>query len=402
MHTVYYCFWVCLGIIFYSYVGYGLLLMILTTGKRLVARMLNKRRAKPDPPLNYPEVTLVIAAYNEAEVIEEKIANCLNLDYPSDKLSFLFITDGSNDGTDQIIARYPQIRLLHQPERKGKSAALNRAMKYVTTPITVFCDANTILNRPAITRIAMQYNNKRVGGVAGEKKIRVVDGSTTGSGEGLYWRYESLLKRLDARLYTVTGAAGELFSIRTDLWEPLPENAILDDFVISSRINLKGYKIGYEPTAYATELPSSTIKEEKKRKVRISAGAFQAMSWLKPLFNVYKHPLLFFQFFSHRFLRWTLTPLAFPTLLISNSLMVFIDGGTFFAIALLLQGIFYLFALIGAFFRDSNRRLPLLKVCYYIVFMNYSVYLGFFRFLKGEQTVVWDKALRQNVLSSAV
>jgi cellulose synthase/poly-beta-1,6-N-acetylglucosamine synthase-like glycosyltransferase len=376
--------------------------MILTTGKRLVARMLNKRRAKPDPPLNYPEVTLVIAAYNEAEVIEEKIANCLNLDYPSDKLSFLFITDGSNDGTDQIIARYPQIRLLHQPERKGKSAALNRAMKYVTTPITVFCDANTILNRPAITRIAMQYNNKRVGGVAGEKKIRVVDGSTTGSGEGLYWRYESLLKRLDARLYTVTGAAGELFSIRTDLWEPLPENAILDDFVISSRINLKGYKIGYEPTAYATELPSSTIKEEKKRKVRISAGAFQAMSWLKPLFNVYKHPLLFFQFFSHRFLRWTLTPLAFPTLLISNSLMVFIDGGTFFAIALLLQGIFYLFALIGAFFRDSNRRLPLLKVCYYIVFMNYSVYLGFFRFLKGEQTVVWDKALRQNVLSSAV
>lgn len=400
MHIVYYIFWICFGVIFYSYLGYGLLLVVLTTGKLLWNRFLNKKE-KDSSQKESPEVTLVVAAYNEVEVIEEKIANCLNLDYPSGKLSFLFITDGSNDGTDQIIAEYPQIRLLHQSERKGKSAALNRAMKYVGTPITVFCDANTILNQSAIRQIARHYTDRKVGGVAGEKRIRIVNESTTGSGEGLYWRYESLLKRLDARLYTVTGAAGELFSIRTGLWEPLPENAILDDFVISSRINLKGYKIGYEPTAYATELPSSTITEEKKRKVRISAGAFQAMSWLKPLFNIFKHPVLFFQFFSHRFLRWTFTPIAFLVLLISNAFLVFADGNLFYTIALLLQATFYLFAFLGAYFRNSDRRLPLFKICYYIVFMNYSVYLGFFRFLKGEQTVVWDKALRQSVLSSA-
>lgn len=390
-HVLHYIFWICAGIIFYNYIGYGIILMMLTGTKRLFAN----RKHADQSAAGLPGVTLVVAAYNEEAVIEEKIKNCLSLNYPEDRLHFLFITDGSTDSTMKVIHRYPRICLLHEPERKGKSAALNRAMQYVSTPVTVFCDANTMLNRSAIRRIVRHYRSSRTGGVSGEKKIQVQkDNTAMGSGEGLYWKYESFLKRLDASLYTVTGAAGELFSIRTTLWSPVPENVILDDFVISTRINLRGYRIAYEPFAYASELPSASLAEEKKRKVRISSGAFQSMVMLKEVFNIFKHPVLFFQFFSHRFLRWTLTPLSFPVLFVTNMFLA-LPGGIFYKITLLSQILFYLLAWIGYHSRSGSRKVKALKIFHYIFFMNYSVYLGFFRFLKGNQSGVWEKAERK-------
>lgn len=392
-----YVFWICLGIIFYNYLGYGIVLLILAGIRRLFS-MLRKTAASPegDDQVALPEVTLVVAAYNEEDVIEKKIANCLSLDYPEDKLSFLFVTDGSSDRTPQILFRYPMIRLLHKDERKGKTAALNRAMAHVRTPVTIFCDANTMLNRSAIKRMVSHYRSVRTGGVAGEKRVFSGNGHTTaGMGESLYWKYESTLKRLDAALYTVTGAAGELFSIRTSLWEDLPENVILDDFVISTRINLKGYRIAYEPLAYATELPSASMGDEKKRKVRISAGAFQAMKLVKGIFNFFKHPVLSFQFFSHRILRWTLTPLSFPLLFIANILLVLCHPDIFFVIFLAMQSAFYLLSIVGISLKSDRKMLKISKICHYIFFMNYSVYLGFVRFLKGRQSVIWEKTGRQ-------
>jgi cellulose synthase/poly-beta-1,6-N-acetylglucosamine synthase-like glycosyltransferase len=344
---------------------------------------------------------MVIAAYNEEAIIEDKIKNCLSLDYPS--ISFLFITDGSNDNTVDIIAQYPWLRLLHQPKRMGKSAALNRAMVHVQTDITVFCDANSMLNRSAIKKIVSHYQDDNIGGVAGEKKIiNINEGNVTGTGEGLYWKYESYLKKLDAALYTVTGAAGELFSIRTSLWEPLPEDVILDDFVISAKINLRGFRIGYEPMAYAYEQSSASIEEERKRKIRISAGAFQAMGLVKQLFNIFHYPVLFFQFFSHRFLRWTLTPLSLPILLVANTLLVISGSSLFFRITLVAQFLFYLFALTEICWVGTMKKSKISKICYYVLFMNYSVYLGFFRFLKGSQSAVWDKATRENIRISSI
>jgi len=389
-------FWICVGIIFYSYFGYGILLLIITRFKHLIINLLNSRKVeKTSKEDACPEVTLLVAAYNEEDIIEAKIENTLLLSYPPDKLNILFITDGSDDKTSEIIRRYPQIQILHQPARKGKTAALNRAMSYVTTPITIFCDANTLLNKSAIRKIVSHYHDERTGGVAGEKKILTrKDSEASGISEGLYWRYESLLKQLDAQLYTVIGAAGELFSIRTALWEDLPEKIILDDFVISIRINLKGYRIAYEPAAYASELPSASINEEKKRKVRISAGAFQAMVHLVELFNFYKHPVIFFQFFSHRFLRWTLTPLCFPILLITNALIAALDQSIIFKITLFAQLLSYGLAVAGAYSGSNRGLMKIAKTCHYILFMNISVYLGFIRFVQGTQTALWDKAQR--------
>jgi len=400
MHIITYIFWICIALIFYNYIGYGILLLILTEVRQLfnVDNTLDNLLLDKE---NLPDVTMLVAAYNEERIIEEKIANSLSLNYPVDKLSFLFITDGSNDNTVDIIARYPRINLMHQDERKGKTAALNRAMEQVRTSITVFCDANTLLNRSTLRRIVSHYQNSNTGGVAGEKKILAGrENGSAGAGEGLYWKYESLLKKLDAKLYTVTGAAGELFSIRTALWEPLPEDVILDDFVISTRINLKGYRIAYEPGAYASELPSASLKEEKKRKVRISAGAFQAMIMLKPLFNIFKHPVLFFQFFSHRLLRWTLVPLSFPFLLLTNTLLVIKGAGMCYTLMLIGQISFYLLALTGAYLTSHTSSLKVLKIFHYILFMNHSVYLGFFRFIRGRQSVVWEKAGREVITAS--
>lgn len=395
------CFWIfvfSLFIIFYSYFGYGLLIWGIVSVKKCTGFFKSKdSRLMRDSPEDLPEVTLVVAAYNEEEVIEAKVKNALQLNYPSDKLRILFVTDGSTDKTVAIIKKFPQIELLHSPERAGKTAALNRAMRRIHSPIAVFCDANTILCSEAILKIVSHYKDPKVGGVAGEK--RVVPGSGENSkvaNEGLYWRYESMLKRLDAQLHTVVGAAGELFSVRTSLWEDLEDKVILDDLLISMRINLKGFKIAYEPEAYAMEPPSDSISEEKKRKIRISAGAFQAMVLLKPVFNFVQYPVLFFQFFSHRVLRWTLTPLCLPLLFFSNAFLVLNDNGNlFFSVVFNLQLLVYLLSFIGRF-SDSNKAwMAPARVCYYVLFMNYSVFIGFYRFMKGEQSAMWEKARRK-------
>ena len=267
-------------IIFYSYVGYGFLVWFLIRVKRLF----RARRSMPSSSSELPRVTLIISAYNEENFIVEKIKNSLALEYPADKLEIIFITDGSTDSTPALVAQFERIRLLHQPERKGKVAAMHRAMGHVRTPIVIFSDANTLLNKESIYNIARHYFLADTGGVAGEKKIMTAaDTKIAGIGEGLYWKYESMLKRLDSELYTVVGAAGELFSIRTELYEPVGDNILLDDFIISLKVCMKGFRVQYEPEAFAMETPSSSLKEERKRKIRISAGAFQSMVILKGL-----------------------------------------------------------------------------------------------------------------------
>jgi biofilm PGA synthesis N-glycosyltransferase PgaC len=391
-----------LFIIFYSYVGYGLLVWILLKlrgpGKRPATPSVagGLPQAMPASPQDLPDVTLIVAAYNEESFIVEKIKNSLALDYPADKLQLILITDGSTDATPQLAGGFDRIHLLHQPERKGKVAAMHRAMSFVKTPIVIFSDANTLLNPESIRNIARHYSDQRTGGVAGEKKIMATgNDKIAGIGEGLYWKYESLLKRLDSDLYTVVGAAGELFSIRTALYEPVGEDTLLDDFVISLKVCRRGYRVQYEPNAYALEMPSSSLQEERKRKIRISAGAFQSMAMLKGLLNVFKYPMLSFQYISHRVLRWTLCPLLLPVIFILNLIIVIKDPSTFFQMLFLAQLAFYGAATAGWLLANRNIKSKLLYVPYYFFFINVSLYQGFFRYRKGRQTVLWDKAARE-------
>ncbi len=200
----------------------------------------------------------------------------------------------------------------------------------LNTPFIIFSDANTLLNSASVREIVKHYADPRVGGVAGEKKIISEEkDKAVAAGEGIYWKYESFLKRLDSEFYSVVGAAGELFSIRTSLFHEVPPDTIIEDFVQSLQLCKDGWLVRYEPNAYATESASSSMQEEQKRKVRIAAGAFQAMIILRDLFNVFRYPILSFQFISHRILRWTLCPLCLVTGLITNFLLVYNKRGSF-------------------------------------------------------------------------
>ncbi|MEQ9297542.1 MAG: glycosyltransferase family 2 protein [Cyclobacteriaceae bacterium] len=379
---------ILISLLIYSYIGYGLLLWLMVAVKRLF---------KSDPVAtnaSYPEVTLVVAAFNEEDCIEEKIKNCLSLDYPKDKLQLLFVTDGSTDRTVDIIQQYPHVQLEHQDIRAGKIAAVNRIMPLVATPITIFCDANTTLNTGAIKKLTQHFNSKKIGAVAGEKRIAqeaTSDAST--AGEGIYWRYESVLKSLDSELHSVVGAAGELFAIRTELYEAPSHDTLIEDFILTMNIAKRGYKVAYEKEAYALESGSAALAEEIKRKIRIAAGGLQAVYRLRSLL-VPTDPILTFQYVSHRVLRWTLAPLALiGVMLISSHLAS--QGDIVGQLLFAAQVFFYAAAAIGYAVEQRALNIKILYVPLYFTMMNLCVFIGLWRLSMGSQSVVWDKAKRK-------
>ena len=374
-------------IIFYNYAGYAILVYAFNsiTGRK------NKLLSDSSP---LPSVSFIVAAFNEEDFIEMKITNSLEQDYTSSLIEYIFVTDGSTDNTNSIISKHPQIQLLYQPERKGKSAAINRAVQAAKNDILIFSDANTMLNKEATLRIIKNYSSEKIGGVSGEKKVVNLTGSSdhVSTGEGLYWKYESTLKKIDSDFYSVVGAAGELFSIRRKLYQPLPHYVILDDFIISLKTAQAGYRVLYEPGAYAMESPSFSVKDEQKRKIRISAGGFQSIAMLGSLLYFWKHARLSFLYISHRLLRWTLTPLCLMLALLSNVILVIQGSHMIFTIVLIAQLIFYAMAITGSVL--PRNRFKIVKLPYYFTFMNVSVILGFFRYLRGNQSAVWEKAKR--------
>ncbi len=374
-------------IIIYNYIGYAIIVYLINKLKRKSAQF---------AVVSFkPSVSFIVAAYNEQTVIGKKIINSIQQEYPLSKIEFIFITDGSTDKTVSIIENYPQIKILHNSERKGKSAALNRAIAAANNDILIMSDANAFLNKDAVSYIASHYISEKVGGVAGEKKVlsTINDVEGVGSREGLYWKYESFLKKIDSEFYSVVGAAGELFSIRRNLYQPLPDSVILDDFIVSLKAAQQGFRIMYEPKAYASELPSISIKEEKKRKVRIAAGGFQAMYMLLPLLYFWKHPRLTFLYISHRVLRWTLSPLCLIFLFTSNGVLAVTQKDLFFSGIFVLQIFFYTTAYLSQFI-SSESKINFLKNFGYFSFMNYSVILGFFRYISKKQSAVWEKVQR--------
>jgi len=387
-------FWILAFTIVYTYVGYGIILYLLIKIKRIF-----KTRKSILSIAGYePDVTLFISAYNEKDYVAGKIKNSMALDYPKDKLHFVWVTDGSDDGTPELLKQYNNVTVYHLPERNGKISAMNRGMKFVTTPIVIFSDANTMLGAESVKRIVHLFATPSVGCVSGEKRIINKESDVaSGAGEGLYWKYESALKKWDAELYSVVGAAGELFAIRTELYRDVEKDTLLDDFVISLRVAQDGYTIQYDPEAYAIETASANVKEELKRKIRISAGGIQAVVRLRGLLNIFKYGTLSFQYISHRVLRWTLTPLCLLLLIPVGFILAYNEGLInfgLFAILFWLQLCFYIAALTGWFMENRSTRIKILFVPYYFFIMNLSVILGFFRYMKKTQTVNWERAKR--------
>ena len=386
-------FWIALFIVFYTYIGYGILLYIIIRLKRLFRGKPQKAVLPADEDL--PTMTLMICAYNEEDVVAEKMENTLALDYPKDKLRIMWVTDGSNDHTNELLKAYPEVDIVFSPERRGKTSALKHGLRELKTRYVAFTDANTMINGGALREIARLFADPTVGCVSGEKRVAARKaGEMAAEGEGLYWKYESTLKRWDSELYSAMGAAGELYAIDPTLCREVPDEALLDDFMLSMYVVQGGKRIAYTPDAYAQEYGSANIHEESKRKRRIAAGGLQSIWWLRTMLNPLRQPLVTFQFVSHRVLRWSITPIAMVILLLVNIALVVKGAGMFYTVMLILQTLFYLMALAGWLQNRFGYKNKLLYTAYYFVFMNFNVFRGMAYLKSHGKSGAWEKAKR--------
>ncbi len=382
-------FLLCAVLIFYSYLGYGVLIFLLVKFSR--------RDTVTYHLASYPRVSLIIPFYNEKAGLRAKLENTLELVYPVGQLEIICVSDGSDDGSERIPLDFEGIRTITVGQRGGKFAAMKKAASVATGDILAFCDANTILGRDALLELMAPYGDTMVGAVTGEKRIITPEFSGANSkGEGAYWKYESFLKKYDSYFYSLVGGDGGLMSFRKELFEELPDDTILDDFMLTMRVAEKRYRVKYVPKAQASEYSSSSVKEEMKRKIRIAAGGWQSVSRLKLAINPFHDFVLTFQYVSHRVLRWTVVPFLLLVLFLLNHILVFTDDDLVWKLCLAMQYGFYGQALIGHWMREKPVPIPFFFVPYYFYIMNYCALLGFVRWKKGKQPVTWQKSERAN------
>lgn len=388
-------FWLCVGSILYTYIGYPLMLWLLARGKP----------QHPSGMFTTPPVTLLIAAYNEAAIIARKLENSLALNYPLDRLQILVAADGSDDATPDIVRTFAErgVELSYSPERRGKMAAINRAMPLVRGEVIVFSDANNMYEVGALRELIGHFADPAVGAVTGAKVIESGDGAL-GESEGLYWKYESFIKERETRLGSCSGVAGEILALWRDLYQPPPDHIINDDFYIAMSVVKRGYRVVYAPKALSAERVSATAQDEMVRRARIVAGRYQAIALAGQLLP-WNQPLVVWQVISHKFLR-PLVPVAMIGALLANVAAVLwptpvsgLAGWLLLAspvnwILLIGQLAFYGAAWLGG---RIGKRGPLGKLLYlptFLVNSNLAALVGLFRFLRKRQTTLWQRARR--------
>lgn len=357
---------------------------------RLNARAIGSgvEKAKPLPPTHLPKISLVVAAYNEASCIGQKIRNSLALDYPAEKLEVLIGSDGSSDGTDEIIAGAGDKRVKLSPgARGGKTTVLNRCIPSANGDIIILSDANTHIEPDAIKKLVRHFEDPDVGAVCG--KLRLYNPTKKDFEESAYWSYESLIKLYEGKRGAVLGANGGLYAIRRRLFTQLPASTVCDDFVIPMRILEHGYKVIYEPEAVALEETTEDYGQEFGRRARIAAGNFQSLRLVPGLLNP-TAGFRAFAFWSHKVLRWS-APALMALVLLAN---LFLLDSTFYRLVLSAQILFYGLALAGKaqFFEGKLRKAC--SVAYYFVTMNVALAVGFWRFLRKTQRAAWDRTAR--------
>jgi len=349
-------------------------------------------------------VSLLIAAYNEQAVIARKLDNACSLDYPAERLQIIVAADGSDDDTPAIVRQYAGrgVELAYHPERRGKMAAINRAISQARGDIVVFSDANNLYERDTLRRLVCPLADPRVGVVSGAKYIRKSQGPLSDS-EGLYWKYESFIKKHESRLSSCVGAAGEIMAIRRSLYEAPPGNIINDDFYIAIQSIRKGYRAVYLPEARSFETVSATAEDEMARRARIVAGRYQAL-WLAPTLLPFRNPLVIWQLVSHKFVR-PLVPLAMAGALISNIISVIWPAlnlplnasgraSPLNVIFLTSQLIFYGMAWLGNTIKLKGKLGKLLYLPTFLVNSNLAAVTGLYRFLTKRQTTLWQRVRR--------
>lgn len=388
-------FWICVAAILYTYAGYPLLLF-------LAARLRPPRRLRAT---ELPTVTLLIAAYNEQDVIADKLEHSLQLDYPADKLQILVGADGSDDATPQIVREYRDrgVDLSFSPARRGKMAAITNAVAHARGDVVVITDANNTFDPQSLRRLVAPYADPQVGAVGGAKHI-VQDGAGLSASEGLYWKYESFIKSQESRLGTCVAMPGEILSLRRELFEPPRKPVIMDDIYMAMLVLRKGYQIAYEPRAKSYEHVSATAKDEFERRARNVAGRYQAAMML-PAELFWRRPVVMWQWMSHKFMRMLL-PFAMAGALLTNVLIVFWPpepsatwgwaslSPPYGWIMLALQFSFYLLAWIGSHVRVEGLLGKLLYLPSFLVSSNLAALAGFLRHVTKRQATTWRRVTR--------
>ena len=341
--------------------------------------------------VDLPRFSIVVPSYDRPRDVQACLASLAALEYPADRLEILVISDGSDDQTVEIAGTYASrgIRTIVQPRRAGKEAAMQAAAGHAAGEVLVFTDANAMLNREAIRRMIAWFADPEVGCVAGAKRVGSPEGESAGAGESAYWRYESMLKELDSTVGSTIGATGELCAIRAELMIARETDNIIEDFVVSMRVVEAGYRLVYEPGAIATEVASPRLTDVFERRARIAAGGFQAMWRLRSLLDP-RRGIVWWQYVSHRVLRWGLVPFLLPLLVMLNWNLA--SAGPLYRAMLFAQIAFYGAAAAGWCLRRSPLgRRGILFIPFFFSAANAAVLVGCARAATGRQTVLWKR-----------
>lgn len=375
-------FWTLIFLIFYTYLGYPLILWVLTI---LFSKPVKKENI-------IPSVSLIISAYNEEKVIERKIRNCLELGYPKDKLEIIIASDCSSDKTDQIVISYKDkgIELIRLDSREGKTAVQNKASQEASGEILVFSDADSMYQKDAIINIVKGFADPSVGCVGGRFVYLKPKGSTFGEEKGLLGKFEQSVREKESNLITQIVVSGGFYALRKSLYSAL-EPDLVSDFGLPLKVIKKGFRVIYEPNAIAYEETVPSMADEFKRKVRtISQGwsaLFNKKFKLGSLLNPFKYGFISFQLFSHKILRW-IAPVFLISLLIINAYTFNLDY--FYKICMGIQIVFYILAITGLLLKNAGRKFKMFYLPFYFCAMNIAAVAGFWQFSLGKTKVKWN------------
>ena len=371
-------FFASLVTIFYIYAGYPIVLWVM---KALKMNDLPRKHAIE------PTVTILVPAYNEASCIQDTIMNKLSLEYPSDKFEVLVVSDGSTDGTDEIVRRIgsDKVRLLRQEPRAGKTAAINMAVPEANGEIIVFSDANSIYERDALKAMVSNFADERVGYVTGKMIYVKPDGLNMGDGCSLYMRYENVLRSLETSVGSVVGVNGGIDSIRKSLYKRMNPDQ-LPDFVLPLKVIEQGYRVVYEPEAILKEQSLKSSHDEYRMRVRVSLRALWALSDMRDLLNVRRYGLYSWQLFSHKHLRY-LAYLFMLLAYVSNLFLVSIHP--YYLYLFIAQSACYGAALTAFLFEKNGFRCGPLYMPYYFALINLASAHATYKFICRQKQVLW-------------
>ncbi len=382
-------FWASLCLIVYTYFVYPGVLFVCYSLAQLRSDWRHlfggrDRRVPALPEDAVPEISFVIPAYNEEVHLHQKLINLREMDYPREKLQIIFVSDGSSDSTNEILKAVPDsnIETIILPERSGKATALNHAVLRAQHEILVFSDTSTLFAPDALRKLGRHFVDARIGAVCGALQFDASE--TSQQTEGIYWKYECIMRLMEARLGATLTASGAIYALRRKAYFPLDPSDVLDDFIIPMNARKAGYRVRYDPEATALDYGSESVEGEFRRRVRLATGSFQSLLFfLKVKMGVFGR----FAFISHKLLRWIL-PLLLCTVLISNAALARYPFYVEFGV---LQLFFYVWASLGFLFRKRLQGVRFALLAYYVLAMNLAFLVGLFRCLTNQNEATWQR-----------